>query len=326
MEGSSQLEQIDAKNCQELLDAGGDSEKRQAYGFECLTSGFANHVWSVASSGGKKRLVVKSYTDLMLLRIEAHAVGAVDELAGRCGVGPVVHLSNQTGLVMDFLPGRTLEEVDVHRGNLAMLEGVAKMLSKLHSQKVPAACEGEPMLWRTMEKMMLVAKQTPELLPAGIPSMEVIDQEIAAAKTALERHRPKIVLGHGDFKPSNVLEHNGEVKLIDFELGGPNYRGFDWMKLFRTAGDFSEESMRLFLRAYAESAGESCSLEDLEALLQETQVFEPLTWLEAFVFFLALPQFKSDELPRWHKLAEHRWSMYQESRARLFEMRHSAND
>ena len=28
-------------------------------------------------------------------------------------------------------------------------------------------------------------------------------------------------VGHGDLKPSNVIEHDGNVKLIDFELGGP---------------------------------------------------------------------------------------------------------
>ena len=42
------------------------------------------------------------------------------------------------------------------------------------------------------------------------------------------------VLGHGDLKPSNVLRlRRGGITFIDFELAGPNYRGYDIFKLFR---------------------------------------------------------------------------------------------
>ena len=37
-------------------------------------------------------------------------VGAMDVLASRCLVGPKVHSCSQLGMVMDFLPGDTLQE------------------------------------------------------------------------------------------------------------------------------------------------------------------------------------------------------------------------
>lgn len=306
---------------QALLDVAVGSEKERAnLGFKQLTTGFANDVWGVRIDG--KDLVVKGYTDLLYFRVDKAAVGAVDVLAGRYGIGPEVYIANPKGLVMEHLKGRTLEEADIHADNFPLLDAIAKMLHKLHSLPVPAVVGGEPMLWRVTEKMLEVAKQRPELLPLGIPPMDVIDQEVAMAKTAVEKLNPTIVLGHNDFKPSNVLEHDGEVMIIDFELAGANYRGFDWMKLFRTAGNSSEASMRHFLSAYAQSAkpDSQCPQDKgLEDLLQETLIFEPLTWLEAFAFFLALPQFKTEDLQKWQSLAEHRWKMYQSTKHKLFQ-------
>eukprot|EP00435_Cladocopium_sp_Y103_P060246 s178_g22.t1 len=111
----------------------------------------------------------------------------------------------------------------------------------------------------------------------------------------------------------------GEVWLIDFELGGPNYRGFDWMKLFRrpegvSQKDWVTKDLEHFLQSYASHQADSV---DLASLLRETLAFEPLTWLEAFVFFLALPKYKPEGVAKWQRLAEHRWEMYQQTRYRL---------
>ncbi|CAE7752295.1 unnamed protein product, partial [Symbiodinium sp. CCMP2456] len=157
----------------------------------------------------------------------------------------------------------------------------------------------------------------PEHLPTEIPSLKDIRSEVALARATLEARAPGIVCGHGDLKPSNVLEHRGDVRLIDFELGGPNYRGFDWMKLFRRPEGFQEEDLRHFLASYAACGEEPCSLQQLDSLVEETKAFEPLTWLEAFIFFLALIPYKPTELKKWQGLAQHRWQMYQQTRHKL---------
>merc|ERR1719464_1588840 len=119
------------------------------------------------------------------------------------------------------------------------------------------------MLWRTMDKMMAaVARRTD--LPKGLPSLDEMRSEISAARVALSKRAPRVVLGHGDFKPSNVMEHAGSVRLIDFELAGPNFRGFDLMKAFRTASGPCMLSLERFLGAYAERVGE-----DAKTLLAE---------------------------------------------------------
>merc|ERR1712232_575033 len=105
----------------------------------------------------------------------------------------------------------------------------------------------------------------------------------------------------GSMNPSNVMmSSDGTVKFIDFELGGPNYRGFDLMKLFRTSGASSERCLEHFLRVYAASVDDP-----LYPLVKEVRMFTPLTWLEAAVFFLVMPQFKPEGALKWKELAIH---------------------
>jgi len=306
------------EDCEGLLNAlehCKTKEDLEGKGFEPRTVGFANLVCGAVKNG--QPLVIKRYTDLVFLRLSPESVGAVDAFAGERGAGPkVFHLSSR-GLVMERREGRTLEEADMHCGDFKLLDLVAKSLASFHALPSPAACEGEPMLWRTIDKMMEVVAQRPELMPAGMPSISDVNAAIREARAALEDWRPKVVLGHGDFKPSNVIRHMNTVTLIDFELGGPNYRGFDLMKVFRTALPTSEECMLRFLKTYATQVGDSDSDDGVKALVAETQMFEPLTWLEAAVFFLTLPQFKPSETSRWNDLAIDRWTKFVETRHKL---------
>jgi thiamine kinase-like enzyme len=306
------------EECEELLDALEDcktKEDLEAKGFEPLTVGFANIVCGTVRNG--KPLVIKRYTDLVFLRLTPESVGAVDAFAGANGLGPTVFYSSSRGLVMERSPGRTLEEKDMHCGDFVLLDLIAKSLGSFHQLPSPAACEGEPMLWRTIDKMMQVVAKRPELMPEGMPGIDAIHIAINEAREALNALSPKIVLGHGDFKPSNVIRHQDTVTLIDLELGGPNYRGFDLMKVFRTALPTSQECMVRFLRTYAKQVGEGDSDDGVKALLAETQSFEPLTWLEAAIFFLTLPQFKPSETRRWNELAIDRWTKFVETRHKI---------
>jgi thiamine kinase-like enzyme len=311
---------VTEEDCKGLLDlvcSSKDGELRDM-GFEPLTAGFANHVWAIKTKG--RELVIKCYTDLAFLRLDPEAIGSVDVIAGESGIGPQVLHASRRGLVMERVAGHTLEEKEMHEDNFGLLENVANAVAHLHKLTVPAVCKGPPMLWRSVDKTVDVAGKRPELWPVGMPSIEAVKKEIGRAKEALNRMSPRIVLSHGDLKPSNVIsdENNGEVHLIDCELGGPNYRAFDLMKIFRTAAEASNRSMRHFVRMYAEKIDGSASEASIQKLLAEAKMFEPLTWLEASCFFLAMPQFKPAETNTWHALAVDRWNKYEETKHLLF--------
>jgi 3-dehydroquinate synthase/2-deoxy-scyllo-inosose synthase len=305
--------------CKALLDTikiASDSDL-VGMGYEPMTVGFANHVWATKKRG--QQLVLKRYTELAFLRLDAEAIGSVDVHCGNHGIGPKVLFSSPQGLVMERLEGRTLGEPDMHKDDFTLLEKVAKQLAALHHLPVPKVCEGEPMLWRTINKMVDAAARKPELWPEGMPNIDVISQEVEKARSAVEASNYPIVLFHGDFKPSNVvLNRDEDVYFIDHELAGPNYRAFDLMKVFRTAMKSSEASMEHFLREYLRSTtSKEPSEEQFSDIKQETMLFESLTWLEAACFFLALPQFKPQETSRWHALALDRWEKYESTKGGL---------
>jgi hypothetical protein len=91
-----------------------------------------------------------------------------------------------------------------------------------------------------------------------------------------------------------ILADNS-LKLIDLELSGFNYRGFDLMKLYRAdRAVFSEESFFKFLYEYhaefnlLNNKTKKNIRAEVEQLALECRIFEPLTWLEAAIFFIFL--------------------------------------
>mmetsp|Transcript_12431 Transcript_12431/g.27651 ORF Transcript_12431/g.27651 Transcript_12431/m.27651 type:complete len:321 (+) Transcript_12431:98-1060(+) len=302
-----------------LIDALGSKSKEELeqQGLRPLTTGFANLVWACENHG--QPIVLKRYSDIVFLRMEPEALGAVDRLAWQVEIGPAVMHASCSGLVTELLPGRILEEQDMHSENWPLLKSAAVAVATLHQQRAPKECEGSPMLWRTIDRMMEGAAKSPELLPTGVPSIDVMLAEIADAKARLDELLPVVVLGHGDLKPSNMMlcsEEHHTVKLIDFELSGPNYRGYDLMKAFRSGKHNSKASMRYFLRSYAGKV-EGGTADDamVDALEQESKLFEPLTWLEAAVFFVsALPMMTNIDVAAWNELAVHRWKKFEETK------------
>eukprot|EP00928_Gymnodinium_smaydae_P080458 TRINITY_DN64146_c0_g1_i1.p1 TRINITY_DN64146_c0_g1~~TRINITY_DN64146_c0_g1_i1.p1 ORF type:complete len:729 (+),score=100.22 TRINITY_DN64146_c0_g1_i1:83-2269(+) len=308
-------------DCDAMIKTIGCSTERElgAMGYESLTIGFANNVYAVTRRGYP--LVTKAFMQLSAMRLDPETIGQADMHAGRFGIGPKVYYAGQSGVVMDRLPGRTLSEADIHKGDFRLLGGIADMLARCHQLPTPSIfMEGVPLLWRQIDKMMGVAGRRPELMPKGMPDLSVISREINSMRVALDKHNPKVCFCHGSMNPSNVmLSSDGNMKFIDFELGGPNYRGFDQMKLFRTAGEFSERCLEHFLRVYVAATGDyqHKGKEEMAALVKEVRMFEPLTWLEASIFFLVMPQFKPEGAARWNELAIHRWKKFEATKSLL---------
>ena len=84
-------------------------------------------------------------------------------------------------------------------------------------------------------------------------------------------------LGHGDFKPSNVIHCHGGIRFIDYELSGLHYRGFDVAKFFRTdPAKRNSDNFEYFLNSYINTNG-NCNQHEVNALRLEAELLEPLT-------------------------------------------------
>jgi len=272
-----------------------------------LESGFCNDVFRVdADARDGAPVVVKLFSGMAKARCDAACRGVVDVAVGAAGLGPEILLRTEDALVCEFVAGAEIDEAAVHANDCALaVDVLAPKLRRLHALPSPPPLPRAPAaLWRGVDAMLGGAG-------GGPIALERLEREAARMRRAVGAVAEADVLGHGDLKPSNVmLGADGAATFIDFELAGPNYRGYDIFKLFRTAGPspVSDQNLGRFVEAYL---GETASASAVDHVRLETRLFEPLTWLEAAIFF----SFASVQLPEKRSemaaLAADRWRAYE---------------
>ena len=304
-------------------------------------------------------VVVKVFSDLARVRVPHNILGSIDVLASDCCIGPQVMHRGTDGIVMEYIDGTVLTKEDVHGIAIAkdggisdnakfgdgrlLCEKIGVKLAQLHGTPIPSnspiANEVDNMLWRTLDAMLdFVGEDGPipeAVLEAGW-THDLLCREVQTMKQTLDALDLPQVLCHGDFKPSNIVVVNddssgcssgvGEIVLIDYELSGPGYRGFDFYKLFRTADPSrqNDDNMAAFVRSYLESSqladdDASSTIESARVaqVLAEMKLFEPLTWLEAGIFFLFAAKGDPTQIERWEKLALDRFTNFDASKCRF---------
>ena len=193
----------------------------------------------------------------------------------------------------------------------------------------------KPRIWTSVDVLLAIAQRHPERLPSEW-DIDAVAAACARERARLDAQQLTMVTGHGDFKPSNVMVVSEDVandtargggaaaidaQIIDFELAGPNYRGFDLCKFFRRdSGPLPHASLTLFASQYLAAGktllgGAEAEGKAVAALVQEAREMEPLTWLEAAVFFLAFmcsgEVIHDKERYEWAAaLAQQRWSRF----------------
>lgn len=307
--------------------------------------GFCNSLYlvrdTIASTTNTRTIgILKLYSELAQKRMALSGmrpVGSIDNLLGDLGIGPQVYGSSEKALFMAWLEnGVALTEKIVHsplqKGNKAtsttltkpILANVARSLARLHSLSLPSnnlSPNGSAnMLWDSIDVLL-------ERIPDA-PARTVLRNKVQLQRSQLEGLQlPVVSVGHGDFKPSNVMLlkfHNEKeeraapsIRFIDLETAGSHYRAFDLAKFFRTSTPtpHSSTNQDYFLQnyySYTLSVLETSNMSrrrkyDLELLRLESQLLLPMTWLEATIFFYASQQPPND----WKTMADIRWHHYE---------------
>jgi len=294
---------------------------------EEMSAGFCNWVYRVDMPAPVGQVVVKLFSPLAKYRLAPDLRGHGDEVAGAHGIGPRLHFRNAQGLICDFLPGDTLTEADMHGESVELPKLIAPRLAELHSLSLSDAATHsartarEPVLWNFLDAMLSHVESGGDegaRVAASLIDVPQVRREVSRMRARFDALELPVVVGHGDLKPSNVMltASEGErICFIDFELAGAHYRGYDLFKLFRTAGKMSTRNLKVFLSEYLDALpGAPTRAESRELMLEEiyaeTLAAEPLTWLEAAVFFLFAVREYPSERERWAPLATQRWTAY----------------
>jgi len=230
--------------------------------------------------------------------------------------------AGQASSLLTRTPTQVLREIAPRVASLHALQLLSGELCFDRYDDEARDSHGETVVvWYFLEKMLAQIEAAPAALPPHVTAAQ-IRSEVEGMRLRFEAIELPTVFAHGDLKPSNVMRcapasgdggesasgSGGRVTFIDLELAGRNYRGYDLFKLFRTSGAASLPARAAFLRHYLQLTGASAEL--LDELVAEVEAFEPLSWLEAAVFFYFAMCTYPRHADSWAHLADDRWRRY----------------
>jgi thiamine kinase-like enzyme len=188
---------------------------------QVLGQGWANKNFLVHRDSD--RWVVKILTqalDELQLSVPLQHVMRNTELAGRARVGAAVVARFDDPAALVLLDGRTLDPADI--GKPDMLNRVARAIRWLHRETEPF--RNEVSVWDFIDHYLALVDRhglrTPEGLTAMLPTIREIE-------CALEDEPLELVPSQIDTYSWNLLDTDGEIRIIDYDFSGMSDELFD---------------------------------------------------------------------------------------------------
>ncbi|XP_030077432.1 ethanolamine kinase 2 [Microcaecilia unicolor] len=169
------------------------------------------------------------------------------------GCAPKLHCTFTNGLCYEFTRGTALGPEHVRESHIFRL--IAQEVAKIHSIPIPNGQRPKSNLWYRLHKYLTfirrdfsVVDQGSPRLPPEVPSVHVLEEELAWMKTYLSALDSPIVLCHNDLLCKNVIynEEEGYVRFIDYEYVGYNYQAFEIGNHFNEFAGVSDVDFSLF--------------------------------------------------------------------------------
>ncbi|XP_065596563.1 ethanolamine kinase 2 [Cyrtonyx montezumae] len=214
------------------------------------------------------------------------------------GCAPDLYCTFQNGFCYEFLPGIALGPDHVRDPHIFRL--VAQEVARVHAIHANGSLP-KPILWQklheylTLVKMDLSPKVPNTSLHQDVPSLEMLENELAWMKDTLSQLGSPVVLCHNDLLCKNIIYNRAQehVRFIDYEYTGYNYQAFDIGNHFNEFAGVKEMDYSLYpsketqlqwlhsyLQAYKQltqggrgGPGVSVSEKELEALYVQVNKF-----------------------------------------------------
>ena len=258
--------------------------------------------------------------------------------------------TTSAGVLMVELMGRPLTDYDLHGSGVAqstttqdLLQATARALARLHQLQyhpsflilhspTPGCTQGTSVnvLNHACEVMLSLCDSGRSLPPDwSLPQLykvfekqkEKLHQEFSDCDQVWTSN------AHNDCKVSNImlvqqsrgLSQEEEIRFVDWDLSGRNYRAYDLAKLFRTnhPTKFTSQNRRYFLECYASEVNKNTPANKdwlhPDQLEKQTQILLPMTWLEAAIFFVCRASNASGDKSKWNQLALDRLENFRNS-------------
>ncbi|XP_019369474.1 PREDICTED: ethanolamine kinase 2 isoform X2 [Gavialis gangeticus] len=167
------------------------------------------------------------------------------------GCAPSLYCSFQNGLCYEFMQGIALGPEHVQDPQMFRL--IAQEMAKMHAIHANGSLP-KPSLWHKLHKFLsivkteLFTKVSNPSLHQDVPSLEVLEQEVAWVQEYLSQLGSPVVLCHNDLLCKNIIynETEGHVRFIDYEYTSYNYQAFDIGNHFNEFAGVKEVDYRLY--------------------------------------------------------------------------------
>ncbi|XP_006133146.3 ethanolamine kinase 2 isoform X2 [Pelodiscus sinensis] len=167
------------------------------------------------------------------------------------GCAPKLYCTFQNGLCYEFMQGMALGPEHVREPQIFRL--IAWEMAKIHTIHANGSLP-KPNLWHKLHKYLAImktelsTKASNPRLRQEVPSLEVLEQELAWLKEYLSQLGSPIVLCHNDLLCKNIIynETQDHVKFIDYEYAGYNYQAFDIGNHFNEFAGVNEVDYNLY--------------------------------------------------------------------------------
>lgn len=211
-----------------------------------LTGGITNHLITVfCVDDPSQTLVVRIYglnTDIVINREREKLVSRF--LYETRGIGKRIFRTfnhdGQTGVIEEFLEGRTLEPHEMIHTPLSAK--IAQKMAHMHSTHIPLEMleqirqpekGAKSCLWPLIWKWYTESSQLKNTQTMQQVDFDKIGQEIKQIEQYTKRFNSPCVLSHNDLLSGNLfLDKKGNINFIDFEYSAMSERGFDIANFF----------------------------------------------------------------------------------------------
>lgn len=166
--------------------------------------------------------------------------------AGKIGIGPEIYFvdSQMEGMIMNFIPGRTVRQSDFE--NCDHLALFAKSLQKLHKskEKFPVACSP----FQRFHNFFLKGEKEKITCPSRFTEVKALMEELEAT---FQLSPVPQVPTHLDLHPLNIMLSEQQFFLVDWVNGGMSDPYFD-LATFTFFQGLNESQTLAFLTHYFE--------------------------------------------------------------------------
>ncbi|KAI0980440.1 hypothetical protein GJ496_007168 [Pomphorhynchus laevis] len=229
--------------CRDYLGGTWKNLKEEDLIFSRISGGLSNYLFKctipdyIDCKDNPRSVILRVYGQHLVARTsEVLKDTTVSLMLSEWGIGPKVYAVRGSSRLEQFFEAKTLRTSDLR--NVTLRNKIARVLAKFHSFEMPLMKEPK-WLFETVQNYLQKVKNlnfqndNEKMMYELLFKKVDLNKEFDDLRAILSEVPSPVLFSHNDVQPGNLLlMESGEIKLIDYEYSGYNYRGFDLGNFF----------------------------------------------------------------------------------------------